>query len=589
MGEFMQEECRNRIYSEDYLDYLIEYHPNGMMSGESRQDNCFIKASNRFAVIYEEGKAYGAGSLTGVKMIPRCYGLVSSEEILESAGIAQVRRQASLNLMGQGILVGFVDTGIDYSHPAFIGSDGRTRILSIWDQTVQNPGEEEHTPEFFDYGAEYTMEDINRALESDNPLEIVPSRDEEGHGTFLAGAACGNDMPESNFSGVAPLASICMVKCKEAKQNLRNYYFINSGNPCYAENDIMLAVRYLSLQATKYNMPLVICIGLGTNQGGHSSGGILGEMLQNYGAYRGTVVVTAVGNEANSSHHFQSNAVNKGESLEVEINVGENEYGFMLELWTDATELYSVGLISPDGEYSGKTPARLGEQRRVSFLFAGTVVYIEYLLLSFENGDECIRIRFENPTSGIWKVRVFNELGNSRRFDMWLPMRNFIGEQTYFLRANPDTTICDPGNNGGVITTAFYNSLTRGIAAESGRGFTRDNGIKPDFAAPGINIYGPIPFAGNYPLNEGERRERARFDFQSGSSQAAAIATGAVALLAEWAFIRENDISMDTVKAKKYLIRGADRTGISIPSRTWGNGTLDLYKVFDGLRLPVSD
>lgn len=582
----MQEECRNRIYSEDYLDYVVEYNPNDITMEES-QGECYIRASNRFAVFYERGREYDANSLTGIKMIPRCYGLISSEEILESAGVAQVRRQAGLNLLGQGILIGFVDTGIDYSHPAFIGSDGKTRILSIWDQTVQNT-DAEHIPEYFGYGAEYTAEDINRALESDNPLEIVPSRDEDGHGTFLAGVACGNDMPGSDFSGVAPLASICMVKCKAAKQNLRNYYFINSENPCYAENDIMLAVRYLSLQAAKYNMPMVVCIGLGTNQGGHSNGGALGGMLQSYGDYRGMIVVTAVGNEANTSHHFQSNSVNKGESEEVEIRVGENEYGFMLELWTDATELYSVGLISPDGEYSGKTQARLGEQRRVNFLFAGTVVYIEYLLLSFENGDECIRIRFQNPTSGIWKVRVFNERGDSRRFDMWLPMRNFIGEQTYFLRANPDTTICDPGNNRGVITTAFYNSLTRGIAVESGRGFTRDDGIKPDFAAPGVNIYGPLPFAGNYPLNGEERRDRARFDIQSGSSQAAAIATGVAALLTEWAFVKGNDISMDTVKAKKYLIRGADRTGISIPSRTWGNGTLDLYGVFDSLR-PASD
>lgn len=583
------QECRNKIYSEDYLDYLVEFYPNEVASRDFANEGCYIQASNRFAVYYEEGESYDANRLAGIKMIPRCYGLISSEEVLESSGILQVRRQAGLNLLGQGVMIGFVDTGIDYSHPAFIGSDGKTRILSIWDQTVQNLRAGEHAPEFLDYGAEYTAEDINRALESDNPLEIVPSQDDDGHGTFLAGVACGNDMPESEFSGVAPLAAICMVKCKEAKQNLRDYYFINSENPCYAESDIMLAVRYLASQAAKCNMPLIICIGLGTNQGGHNSGGVLGGLLQNYGDYRGTVVVTAVGNEANTSHHFQSNSLNKGESVEVEVRVGENEYGFMLELWTDATELYSVGLISPDGEYSGKTQARLGEQRRVNFLFAGTIVYIEYLLLSYENGDECIRMRFRNPTSGIWKIRVFNELGESRRFDIWLPMRNFIGEQTYFLRANPDTTICDPGNNVGVITTAFYNSITRGIAVESGRGFTRENGIKPDFAAPGINIYGPLPYAGNYPVNEEERRERARFDFQSGSSQAAAIAAGASALLAEWAFVRGNDISMDTMKAKKYLIRGADRTGISIPSRTWGNGTLDLYGVFNSLRPPISD
>ncbi len=391
-------------------------------------------------------------------------------------------------------------------------------------------------------------------------------------------------MENVDFSGVAPYTSICMVKCKEAKQNLRNFYFINSSNPCYAEGDIMTGIRYLVNIAEKNGMPLVICLGMGTNQGGHNRGGILGELMESYGDYRGILMVTAAGNEANTSHHYQNDPLNGGDDVEVEVRVGENERGFTIKLWTDATELYSVGLISPDGEYSGKTQARLGEQRRVSFLFGGTVVYIEYLLFSFESGDECIQLRFQNPTSGVWKIRVFNELQSTRRFDMWLPIRNFIDDQTYFLKANPDTTICDPGNNRGVITTSFYNSENRGVAAESSRGFTRGNEIKPDFAAPGVEVYGTLPFAGNYPIGEQERNGRARYGSRTGSSQAAAVTAGVVALLAEWAIVRGNDRALDTERAKMYLIRGADRNGITIPSRIWGNGTLDLYGVFDRLR-----
>ena len=203
---------------------------------------------------------------------------------------------------------------------------------------------------------------------------------------------------------------------------------------------------------------------------------------------------------------------------------------------------------------------------------------------SFESGDECIQLRFQNPTSGVWKIRVFNELQSTRRFDMWLPIRNFIDDQTYFLKANPDTTICDPGNNRGVITTSFYNSENRGVAAESSRGFTRGNEIKPDFAAPGVEVYGTLPFAGNYPIGEQERNDRARYGSRTGSSQAAAVTAGVVALLAEWAIVRGNDRALDTERAKMYLIRGADRNGITIPSRIWGNGTLDLYGVFDRLR-----
>lgn len=474
--------------------------------------------------------------------------------------------------------------GIDYSHPAFIDGAGNSRIISIWDQTVEEPRERDTVPEGLGYGVEYTQEMINEALESENPLDVVPSRDTNGHGTFMAGAACGNLIAEKEFSGVAPLSMICMVKCKEAKQNLKDYYFINTQNPCFAESDIMLGIRYLSLQAVRLQVPLVVCIGMGTNQGGHNRGGVLGEFLDNFGNYRGAFAVTAGGNEANVSHHYRNDSFGMQDSVEVELRVEEGETGFTIELWTDATDLYSVALISPDGEYTGKIQARIGEKRELDFLFGDTVVFIEYLIVSFEEGDECIRMRFQNPVPGVWRIRVFQENIVTGRFDLWLPIRNFISSGTYFLRANPDTTLCDPSNNIGVITCSYYDSGNRSIAIDSSRGFTRDNRIKPDFAAPGVDIYGTLPFQGLYPVNQQQRVERARYGFQTGSSMAAAVSAGSVALLAEWALVQRNDLALDTNKAKKYLIRGANRDGITIPSEIWGNGTLDLYGVFDSLR-----
>lgn len=166
-----------------------------------------------------------------------------------------------------------------------MNADGTSRILSIWDQTIYEPGTPDEdtsswtaglqsrgelgrTPDGFDFGTEYTQEEISAAINSDNPWEIVPSRDMVGHGTFLAGVACGNQIEEEEFSGVAPLSSICVVKCKEAKQNLKDYYRIFTNEPCYAESDIMLGVRYLWNQAVQRQMSIVICIGMGTNQGG---------------------------------------------------------------------------------------------------------------------------------------------------------------------------------------------------------------------------------------------------------------------------------------------------------------------------------
>ena len=139
------------------------------------------------------------------------------------------------------------------------------------------------------YGTVYTREDINAALaaerEGQNPYDIVPSRDENGHGTFLAGVACGNKIDERNFSGVAPLADICVVKCREAKDGLKRYFRIGGDKVVFGEQDIMLGIKYLWQTAVKAEKPLIICFGIGTNIGGHERGGCLGEYLESRGNY----------------------------------------------------------------------------------------------------------------------------------------------------------------------------------------------------------------------------------------------------------------------------------------------------------------
>lgn len=575
--------CRKQIYSEEYQDYLVEYAGDETKIQRWYSADCYQIASERFAVIYLREDEVVSNHDRGINVIPRCFGLLSSSELLEQIGVAQVQRQSTLSLYGQGIMIGFVDTGIDYTHPAFINEDGSSRIWSIWDQTMEE--ETEQVPDGFSYGREYSQEEITAALASDDPWSVVPSRDTNGHGTFLAGVACGNQIVEKDFTGVAPLSSICVVKCKEAKSTLRDYYHISGTEVCYSEADIMLAVRYLWNQAGKREMPIVICIGIGTSQGGHNRGGILGELLQSYGDYLGTVVVAAAGNEANTSHHYRSELIEPGNSTDVELRVGEQEEGFTMELWSDAPDLYSIGLISPSGEYSGKTVARIGEQATIRFLLENTVVNIEYLLISNEGGDECIRIRFRNPQEGIWRIRVFNENSQSGSFHIWLPIRNFLSADTYFLQSNTDTTICDPANNASIITVTYFNGSNQSVSVDSSRGYNRLGLIRPDIVAPGIEILGPLPGIGNpAAFTPEEWRNEARFAYQSGSSIAAAVTAGAACLLLEWGFDRRNDITMDTVKVQKYLIRGANRDGMEFPNRLWGNGQLDLFGVFDALR-----
>ena len=140
-------------------------------------------------------------------------------QVLEETGAAQVRR-SGLDLTGQGVLAAVIDTGIDYTNTVFQLGNQTTKIQYIWDQTIQ--GEDPPMP--YGYGTEYTKEQIDEALQAENPLEIVPSQDTSGHGTFLAGMIAGNEVQEENFSGIAPGSELVVVKLKQAKSYLKEYY-----------------------------------------------------------------------------------------------------------------------------------------------------------------------------------------------------------------------------------------------------------------------------------------------------------------------------------------------------------------------------
>ena len=460
-------------------------------------------------------------------------------------------------------------------------SDNTTRIHSIWDQTIISDG---NAPEGFHYGTEYTETMINEALASENPWSVVPSRDTNGHGTFMAGVIAGRIIEEQGFSGVAPLADICVVKCREAKRSLKNFYNIETDEVCYSETDILLGVKYLYEKAVEAGKPIAICLGMGTSLGGHDRGGILGEYLQNTGDNPGVAMVTACGNEANTAHHYRSDMVDAGETVNVEIRVG-GASGFCMELWADAPQLYSVGLVSPGGEYSGKILAKPGESREINFILEETIVEVEFFISSYESGDECIQFRVRKPTDGVWTVQVYKDSGTKGIFDIWLPISNFLSVSTYFLKSDPDVTLCEPSNNLSLISPAFFNSDGRSVAINSSRGYTRRGYIKPDFASPGINIYGPVRSYGeNVPVSYDEKLADARYEYRSGSSAATAITTGAACLMLEWGIVDENDVFMDSVSVQKYLIRGLNTNGLEGHNRFWGNGTLDVYGVFSSLR-----
>ena len=561
IGEMILSESYADIILPSYTGFLTDYKERGAQIFNNYYGMVHYPLEEElFQNYYEYGFFYNT--------IPKLFTLLDLES-LEASGILAVQNQPVLGLKGQDVLIGFIDTGIDYTHPAFRRPDGLSRIVGIWDQTLQTG----QPPFDLNYGTAYSQEELNQALGMEDPFSLVPSRDENGHGTFLAGVAAGSALPQQSFSGAAPEALIAMVKLKPAKEYLKEIFYVTGSAPAYQSTDIMLGIRYLILLADALKKPLVLCLGLGSNQGSHSGSSPLDSMLSVTDQYRGIHAVTAAGNEAGKAHHFYGTAANSGAYEAVEILVEPGTSGFCAELWGQPPEVYAVGFESPLGEVIQKLPPRISFSENISFILENTRIFVTSEIVQTVSGQQLIFIRFSDPTPGSWKIRVYTDSFNNGNYHIWLPITGFSDPDVRFLRPNPDTTLTVPSASVSTMTTAAYNAYDNSLFLNSSRGFTRTGQIKPDFAAPGVNVFGP--------------NLRGGFTTATGTSVATAITAGACAQMVEWGMRRTPPRIFNNSELKALFIRGADRSRQELyPNREWGYGTLNVYQVFSSLNAP---
>ena len=573
--------CTNSVASEDFADFIAPYFTTPEEFIRSQGTDCIDFVNSTLAVVYVPLSTVTPSTYTSYtySAVPKLYSLLDVTS-MDAAGITPAGELPVLNNQGSGVIVGFVDTGINYTDSLFRNVDGSTRIIGIWDQTNNSDNSnniENKTAKPFSafsalYGTQYTAEEINLALNSDNPASIVPTRDENGHGTFLASIAAGNRDERAGFSGAAPQASIAMVKLKPAKQYLRDFYLIQDGAEAYQENDIMMGVSYLYFLARKYSMPLVVCIPLGTNIGSHMGMSRLGQYLNQVSLSNGSAVITAAGNETGARHHFRAVMDADTDEVTAELRVGEREAGFSMELWAENMGAYTVGFISPTGEVAREISVPLRGENTVSFLLEQTQITVYTQIADVSAGSQFIFMRFETPMSGIWRILIRNSLDIRETFHLWLPVRGFISDETYFLRPDPDTTITDPGNARYPITVTAYDHTKNSIYIHASRGYSLSGRIKPDLAAPGVNILGASV--------SGRRLTR-----MSGTSVSAAHLAGAAAILLNWGVLNANYPYLNTPVLKSIFVRGAQRNpALTYPNREFGYGTLNLYEAFLHLR-----
>lgn len=562
------ETCRQHILSEDYRDFIGNHVRTPFFESIMREGQCEQDAGFDYKCFYLPAELAGPVTLSrfSYNSIPKCF-TPTSMETLNQAGILPVQNYPTLQLKGEGVLIGFLDSGIDYTNQVFRNIDGSTRIAAIWDQTVQSGS----PPEGFAYGTEFTEKQINEALNEENPLAVVPSSDDTGHGTYTASLAAGSGNPQEQFLGAAPEASIAVVKLKQAKQYLRDYYFIPSDAVCYQETDLMLGLKYLNDLADSLSLPLVVCITVGSNMGGHIGTLPFSYLIEGYSTKANHITVIGTGNEADKRHHYFNTITDMADRKSVEIRVGENVSGFSLELWTDIPNILSISILSPSGENTSRIPFRAGASAEVSFLFERTKVSIDYRLLVEKSTSELVFFRFDTPAPGIWKIIIEPLALADGQFHMWLPVTEFLSGEVYFLEPDPYYTLTNPAAADSPIVVSYYNGNTDALSQSSGRGYTRSRRIKPDIAAPGVDVPGALPGG--------------RFTVRTGASAAAAVTVGAIALMLEWLLNYENVPGIDSYQIKSLLILGAVRPKtMEYPNREWGYGQLNLYNTFETIR-----
>lgn len=574
----MTEAEKHRIVSNEYADFIIDYNHNYNIFKDFK-DSTINPINNNYAVIHIPENNMGVDSISrfGYYAIPSCYGLLSDkvkrEEILKDYNNLNILSDRDIsdgaNTSGSGVLIGFIDTGIDYTHPAFLDANNKTRIAGIWDQSIQS---ESSYLSALNYGTEYTREQIDEALNAPNPFEVVPSRDEIGHGTMLAGYAAGSFNPINNFLGVAPGAELAVVKLKKAKPYLMEFFEIPNDANCYQENDIMMGAKYLDEIARKLHKPLIICVGLGTSLSDHAGGRVLSRYLTFIANIRGRSVITAGGNEGNRGNHYYSNYVAPSTYNDVYLRVGENEEGFSMQFWGMSPNYFWIDLYAPEDVFLARVPP-IDNVTSVLNL-EESIVIIDILLNIPYFYEQSIVFRFHKPKPGDWKLHVFGATEElSMEFHFWLPLHNFISDTTHFLEPDPYTTLTGPSNNQFLISTVAYDPITVTLEYNSGKGFTVSDTPKPDITAPGVNVV--CPFPGN------------EYVLGGGSSLSAAYTAGVAARIFDWGIVQGNFTDMNHSIMKKVIVQSAYRLPeLNYPNREWGYGILSLDRikvVLDGL------
>ena len=443
-------------------------------------------------------------------------------------------------LDGNGTLLAVIDSGIDYRHNEFI-RDGKSRILELWDQQAEYQKEYVNP---YELGRIYTNEELNAILDG-NYTGSLPSEDRSGHGTQVTAIAAGTNI------GVAPQTELLIIKVGS-----------DTASRLPTTLGMILGIDYALRKGIERNQPISVNLSYGNNYGSHKGDSLMENYINDVSRLAVCSISTGTGNDAINRRHQRVILGNTSYRM-IDLLVSDYVTSFNLQLWKNYNDRFDVMIITPNGDIV----LTLSESQNIGTgTYRNTFVKGIYGTPNPYNRNQEIFVSFQGKDNyidkGQWKVLIHPKQIVSGVVDAYLPIRASLTGNVEFLNPTEFGTLTIPSTAEGLITVAAYDQNVDDFAYFSGRGYTANDQIKPDLAAPGVDIYTA------YPGND--------YSFASGTSMAVPFVSGSACLLMQWGIVNENDPFLYGEKLKASLIRGAKRikSARTYPNIYVGLGTL---------------